>query len=172
MNRSVVIALVAGTLLGAVGWAALTSARQGLEDPLRGPRGSLTAPSKEAVLPEGAPAPVGPYSPAVRYGDLLFLSGQIGMDPATGRLVEGGVIPETRQALANLGILLEAAGLDLEDAVRVTVYLTDLDDYEDFNTEYARWMGEVPPARAAVEAARLPGDARVEISLIAGGAGR
>ncbi len=172
MNRSVVVALVAGALLGAVGWAALTSARQELEDPLRGPEEPPAAPQKEAVLPEGAPAPIGPYSPAVRYGDLLFLSGQVGLDPATGGLVEGGVLDETRQALTNLQTLLHAADLDFEDVVRATVYLADLDDYGRFNEEYARWMGQTPPARVAVQVARLPRDARVEISMIAAGAGR
>ena len=171
MNRSVIIALVAGTLLGAVGWAALTSAREELEDPLQGPTRPLAAPQKEAVHPRGAPAPIGPDSPAVRYGDLLFLSGQIGLDPASGELAEGGILPETRQALTNLQALLEAAGVGFEDVVRATVYLADLDDYTRFNQEYARWMGEIPPARVAVQVARIPRDARVEISMIAAGGG-
>jgi len=172
MNRSVVVALVAGAVLGAVGWAALTSARQELRDPMRGPTEPLAAPRKQAVLPEEAPAPIGPYSPAIRYGELLFLSGQVGLDPASGELVEGGVVPQTRQALANLQSLLESAGLDFEDVVRATVYLADLDDYAAFNAEYARWMGRTPPARVAVQVSRLPFDARVEISMIAAGAGR
>ena len=125
----------------------------------------------ERILPEGAPAPIGPYSPAIRAGGLLFLSGQIGLDPLTGQMVEGGIVPETRQALANLRTLLSAAGLGFDNVARATVYLADMDDYTVFNGEYASVFGEVPPARVAVEVARLPLDARVEISMIAVGAG-
>lgn len=132
---------------------------------------SVQAQGKMLVLPRGAPKPIGPYSPAIRAGDFVFLAGQIGLDPATGEMVEGGIVPQTRQALANLRSLLEAAGLGFDDVVRATVYLADLNDYGTFNGEYATVFGEVPPARVAVEVARLPREARVEISMIAYGPG-
>ncbi len=124
---------------------------------------------KTAVIPEGSSPPIGPYSPAVRVGDMLFLSGQLGISSATGNLVEGGTIPQARQAMANLRTLLNAAGMTFDNVVRATVYLADLDDYGAFNEEYGRYFGEVPPARVCIEVSRIPRDARVEISMIAVG---
>ncbi len=124
---------------------------------------------KTAVIPEGSSPPSGPYSPAVRVGDMLFLSGQLGISPATKNLVEGGTIPQARQAMANLRTLLNAAGMTFDNVVRATVYLADLDDYGAFNEEYSRYFGEVPPARVCIEVSRIPRDARVEISMIAVG---
>jgi 2-iminobutanoate/2-iminopropanoate deaminase len=127
---------------------------------------------KSAVIPEGTSPPIGPYTPAVKVGDMLFLSGQIGIDPATGSMVEGGTVPQARQALANLRSLLNAAGMTFDDVVRATVYLIDLDEYGAVNEEYAKYFGDIPPARVCVQVARIPADARVEISMIAiGGAG-
>lgn len=124
---------------------------------------------KTAVIPEGSSPPIGPYTPAVRIGNMLFLSGQIGIDPATGDMVEGGTIPQARQVMANLKSLLSAAGMTFDNVVRATVYLADLDDYGAFNEEYAKYFGDIPPARVCVEVARIPRDARVEISMIAVG---
>lgn len=124
---------------------------------------------KTAVLPEGSSPPIGPYTPAVRVGNVLFLSGQLGMNPATGSMVEGGTIPQARQAMANLRSLLNAAGMTFDNVVRATVYLADLDDYGAFNEEYGKYFGDVPPARVCVQVARIPRNARVEISMIAVG---
>jgi len=124
---------------------------------------------KTAVIPEGSSPPIGPYSPAVKVGEMLFLSGQLGINPATGMLVDGGTIPQARQAMTNLRTLLNAAGMTFDDVVRATVYLIDLDDYGAFNEEYGKYFGEVPPARVCIEVSRIPRDARVEISMIAVG---
>ncbi len=103
---------------------------------------------------------------------MLFLSGQLGINPATGNMVEGGTVLQARQAMANLRSLLNAAGMTFDDVVRATVYLADLDDYGAVNEEYAKYFSDIPPARVCVEVARIPADARVEISMIAiGGAG-
>ncbi len=143
---------------------------------LRSPAGPDTAagppaPVKEAIIPPGSSPPLAPYSPAVKIGDLLYLSGQLGRDPATGALVEGGTVPQARQAMENLRVLLAAAGLDFSHVVRATVYLADLDEYAAFNEEYGKYFGDVPPARVCVQVARIPLDARVEISMIAVGTG-
>lgn len=114
-----------------------------------------------------APAAIGPYSQAVVHGGLAYCSGQIGMEPSTGILVEGGVEAETRRALENLRAVLEAAGAGLEGALRVTVYLADMNDYAAVNAIYAEFFDAAKPARAAVEVSRLPRDARVEIDCIA-----
>lgn len=132
--------------------------------------GAPTTPVKTAVIPEGSSPPIGPYTPAVEVGNMLFLSGQIGIDPSTGEIVEGGTIPQARQAMANLRSLLNAAGMTFEDVVRATVYLADLDDYGAFNEEYGKYFGDVPPARVCIQVARIPRDGRVEISMIAVGA--
>lgn len=123
----------------------------------------------EAVNTSGAPAPVGPYNQAVRAGHLLFCSGQIALDPGTGQLVgDGDVEAETRQVLANLEAVLEAAGSSAEAVVRTTVFLTDLADFPKVNALYADTFGaRVSPARACVEVAALPKGARVEIDCIA-----
>lgn len=118
---------------------------------------------REAVLAHDAPAPIGPYSQALRVGDQVWCSGQIGLDPRNGTLVEGGVVAETRQALANLAAVLASAELSLDDVVATTVYLVDLDEFAAFNAEYARHFVAAPPARATVQVARLPKNARVEI---------
>ncbi len=127
------------------------------------------APSLEAVVTAAAPAPVGPYNQAVKAGGLLFCSGQIALDPATGEMVGAGdVEAETRQVLANLQAVLAAAGCTAQDVVRTTVFLADLADFAKVNAIYAKVFGAgVSPARACVEVAALPKAARVEIDCMA-----
>ena len=127
------------------------------------------APSLEAVVTAAAPAPVGPYNQAVKAGGLLFCSGQIALDPATGEMVgSGDVEAETRQVLANLEAVLAAAGCSPQQVVRTTVFLADLADFAKVNALYAEVFGAgISPARACVEVAALPKAARVEIDCIA-----
>jgi reactive intermediate/imine deaminase len=127
------------------------------------------APSLEAVVTAAAPAPVGPYNQAVKAGGLLFCSGQIALDPATGEMVgSGDVEAETRQVLANLQAVLAAAGGNPQQVVRTTVFLTDLADFAKVNALYAEVFGAgVSPARACVQVAALPKGGRVEIDCIA-----
>jgi len=122
---------------------------------------------RQAVSSDRAPAAIGPYSQAVRAGGLVFCSGQIALDPGTGELVAGGIGEQTRQVLRNLGAVLQAAGASLDDVVRTTVYLADLGDFAAMNAAYGEFFGQPAPARATVQAARLPRDARVEIDAIA-----
>jgi 2-iminobutanoate/2-iminopropanoate deaminase len=122
---------------------------------------------REVVSTDRAPGAVGPYSQAIRAGNLVFASGQVALDPATGELVEGGIEEQTRQVLANLAAVFEAAGTSLERVVRSTVYLTDLGDFERVNAIYAEWFSDAPPARVCVEVSRLPKGSRVEIDAIA-----
>jgi len=122
---------------------------------------------RQAVSSDRAPAAIGPYSQAVRAGGLVFCSGQIPLDPRTGELVAGDIGEQTRQVLRNLGAVLQAAGASLDDVVRTTVYLADLGDFAAMNAAYGEFFGQPAPARATVQAARLPRDARVEIDAIA-----
>ncbi len=122
---------------------------------------------REAIRTPGAPGAVGPYSQAIRAGGLVWVSGQIPLDPATGRLVAGGIGEQTQRALENVRAVLEAAGSGLDRALRVTVYLTDMGDFEEVNGVYAGFFGEVPPARACVEVSALPKGARIEIDAVA-----
>ncbi len=129
---------------------------------------SMPAP-KLAIRTDKAPAAIGPYSQAIRSGDFLFSSGQVGFDPLTGQLVAGGVEPESRQVLANLAAVLQEAGLNFADVVKSTIFLADIDDFASVNDIYAGAFppGTVPPARSTVQVARLPRDARVEIEVVA-----
>ena len=122
---------------------------------------------KEIVATERAPRAIGPYSQAVRSGNFLFASGQIPIDPATGEFVAGGITEQTEQVMRNVSAILEAAGASLQQVVKTTVFLADMDDFTAMNEVYSRFFGEDPPARATVQAARLPRDARVEIEAIA-----
>ena len=124
-------------------------------------------PVKEIVATERAPRAIGPYSQAVRAGNLLFCSGQIPIDPATGEFVSGGVAEQTEQVMRNLSAVLEAAGADLNQVVKTTVFLAEMDDFTVMNEVYGRFFGGNPPARATVQAARLPRDAKVEIEAMA-----
>ena len=120
-----------------------------------------------AVSTAGAPGAIGPYSQAVTSGDLVFCSGQIGLDPATGEIVPGGIEAETRRVLANLGAVLAAAGVGPGDVMRATIFLVDLADFALVNGLYGAWVGDPPPARSTVGVAALPRGARVEIDLVA-----
>ena len=124
---------------------------------------------KAAIATENAPAAIGPYSQAVRSGELLFTSGQVGFDPASGVLVSGGVEAEARQVLANLRAVLSAARLQMADVVKTTVFLADMGDFAAVNAIYAEAFAglSVMPARSTVQVARLPRDARVEIEAVA-----
>ena len=122
---------------------------------------------REVISTSEAPAAIGPYSQAIRVGNTLYCAGQIGVDPATGQFVEGGVEAQTRQALKNLQSVLRAAGFTPADVVQAQVFLADLDDYRAMNEVYGEVFGRSPPARAAVQVARIPRDARVEIMLTA-----
>ncbi len=122
---------------------------------------------KQIVATERAPQAIGPYSQAIVAGNLVFASGQIPLDPQTGEFVSGGVGEQTEQVLKNLGEVLKAAGSALEHVVKTTVYLADMGDFAVMNEVYGRHFQGAPPARATIQAARLPRDARVEIDAIA-----
>ncbi len=122
---------------------------------------------RQAIAAPGAPAPIGPYSPAIRAGNLLFISGQVPVDPATGALVTGDITAQTEQVMRNLGALLRAAGAGFEHVVRTTVFLTDLDEFAAMNAAYATFVTAPPPARATVQVARLPRDVKIEIDAMA-----
>lgn len=122
---------------------------------------------KEIVIAKDAPKAIGPYSAGVRAGGFVYTAGQLGIDPLAGDFVSGGVVPETRQALKNLKAVLDAAGCSLDDVVKTTVFLRDMNDFGDMNAVYAEFFTENFPARSAVEVARLPKDAAVEIEAVA-----
>lgn len=120
-----------------------------------------------AIRTNAAPTPVGPYSQAMRSGAHVFLAGQVGLDPASGKLVEGGIAAQTERVLNNLQAVMEAAGGSLQDIVKTTVFLTDFDEFAQMNTVYARFFPHDPPARSTVGVARLPLGAVVEIEAVA-----
>lgn len=122
---------------------------------------------KDIITTDGAPRAIGPYSQAVRAGNLVFASGQIPIDPATGQFVPGGIAEQTEQVLRNLTAVLEAGGAGMNQVIKTTVFLVDMDDFVAMNEVYGRFFPDDPPARATVQAARLPRDARVEIEAIA-----
>ena len=122
---------------------------------------------KRIYTSEKAPKALAPYSPAVKGGGFVFISGQLGMDPATGNVVEGGVEAEVRQALTNLKNLLEAAGTNLDNVVKTTVFLRDINDFQRMNGVYAEFFVVNPPARSAFQVGALPRGAAVEIEAIA-----
>ena len=122
---------------------------------------------KHAVSSPDAPKALGPYSQAVRAGDLLFLSGQVPIDPLTGSLVEGDIAVQTRRVLDNLGAVLAAGGRSFADVVRATVFLVDMEDFAAMNVVYGEYFSSPCPARSTVAVARLPKDSRIEIDVIA-----
>jgi 2-iminobutanoate/2-iminopropanoate deaminase len=122
---------------------------------------------KHAVSSSGAPKAIGPYSQAVRAGQLLFVSGQVPLDPGTGQMVVGDIAAQTRRVFDNLAAVLEAGGRSFADVVRTTVFLADMNDFAAVNEVYGTYFTEPYPARATVQVARLPKDARVEIDVIA-----
>lgn len=122
---------------------------------------------RQAIAAPDAPRAIGPYSPAIRAGNLLFLSGQIPIDPVTGTLLNGDITVQTEQVMRNIAALLKAAGVGFEHVARTTVFLTDMTDFAAMNAVYGRFVVDPPPARATVQVARLPRDVRVEIDVIA-----
>ena len=122
---------------------------------------------KEIIATNDAPQAIGPYSQAVRVGNMIFASGQIPLDPATKEFVPGGVAEQTEQVLKNLTAVFAAAGVGLDQIVKTTVFLADMNDFNAMNEVYGKYFGQNPPARATVQAARLPRDAKVEIEAIA-----
>jgi 2-iminobutanoate/2-iminopropanoate deaminase len=123
--------------------------------------------SKDVVRSDRAPLPIGPYSQAIRAAGLLFLSGQVALDPATGQMVGADIKTQTRQVLANLAAVLEAAGSSMDRVLKTTVFLRDLNDFGAMNEEYQAVFRELPPARSTVQVSRLPRDALVEIECVA-----
>jgi 2-iminobutanoate/2-iminopropanoate deaminase len=122
---------------------------------------------RTVISTERAPAAIGPYSQAIAAGSLIFLSGQLPIDPATGALIDGDIAAMTRQIFRNIETVLAAAGSTLSKVVKVTVFLTDLNDFQAMNAAYAEFFTHDPPARSTVQVARLPRDARIEIEVIA-----
>ena len=126
--------------------------------------------TKQAIATTAAPAAMGPYSQAIRSGNLIFTAGKIAIDPATGNIVAGGIAEQTARVLENLKAILEAAGSSLDRAVKTTVFLKDFNDFAAMNAAYAAYLGgegRVAPARSTVEVSRLPKDVLIEIELIA-----
>ena len=128
---------------------------------------ATTVQANEVISTPNAPAAIGPYSQAIMAGDTLYLAGQIAIDPATGELTPGTIEEETTLVLNNLAAVLEAAGMSLGNVVSTTVFMADLDEFGAMNAVYATFFPENPPARATVQAARLPRDVKIEIAAIA-----
>jgi 2-iminobutanoate/2-iminopropanoate deaminase len=124
---------------------------------------------KHRIQTPNAPQAIGPYSQAIRAGGLIFVSGQVPIDPKTGQFVAGGIAEQTEQVLKNLAAVLEAAGSGLDKIVKTTVFLASMEEFAAMNEAYGKFFTDDPPARATVQAARLPRDARVEIEAIAEG---
>jgi 2-iminobutanoate/2-iminopropanoate deaminase len=122
---------------------------------------------KELVTAPGAAKAIGPYSPALRVGDLLFLSGSIPLDPVSGQLVEGGIVNQTRRVMENIKALLAAAGADFSSVARTTVFMVDLGEFALMNEVYASYFTAPYPARSTVQVVKLPKDVRVEIDVLA-----
>ena len=122
---------------------------------------------RQEISTDSAPEALGPYSQAVKAGQFLFLSGQVPIDPATGELVQGGTGPQTHQVLKNIAAVLGAANISLDHVVRTTVFLLDMNDFAEMNDVYQKYFNSPAPARAAVQVARLPKNARVEIDATA-----
>jgi 2-iminobutanoate/2-iminopropanoate deaminase len=130
----------------------------------------MSTQNKIAIATKEAPAAIGPYTQAIRVGDMLYTSGQIGLDPATGQMVRGGIETQTRRVLENLKAVLGEAGLDMAHVVKTTVFLQSMSDFAAMNSIYAEYLapeGVVPPARSTIAVAGLPKDALVEIEVIA-----
>ncbi len=123
--------------------------------------------TKSAVLAPDAPRAIGPYSHAIRTGQLLFISGQVPIDPATGNLIDGDISAQTQRVMNNIDAVLKAGGLSFQHVVRTTVFLADMSDFAAVNAVYGTFFSEPYPARATVQVSRLPKDARVEIDAIA-----
>ena len=123
---------------------------------------------KKKIATPNAPQAIGPYSQAIQCGDLLFVSGQIAIDPQTANIIEGDIEAQTEWVLKNIAAIIDAAGMSLQDVVKCTCFLKDMNDFVKFNTVYERYFGESLPARETVEVSRLPKDVLVEVSAICG----
>ena len=123
---------------------------------------------KKVINTNQAPAAIGPYNQAIKVGNLVYTSGQIPINPATGNFVEGGIKEQTRQSLTNIKAILEEAGLSMNNVVKTTVFLADMNDFADMNSVYAEFFSEPYPARSAVAVKTLPNGALVEIEVVAG----
>lgn len=122
---------------------------------------------REPIKTSNAPAALGPYSQAIKVGELVYTSGQVAIDPATGELIGGGIAEQTERVLKNVAAVLEAAGSSLDQVVKTLVFLADMDDFSAMNEVYGKFFTGAPPARSTVQAARLPKDARIEIEAVA-----
>ena len=127
----------------------------------------MTKNMKEVISTKAALAAIGPYSQAIKVGNLVYTSGQIPIDPATGNFVEGGIKEQTRQSLSNVKAILEEAGLTMANVVKTTVFMADMNDFADMNAVYAEFFAEPYPARSAVAVKTLPKGALVEIEVVA-----
>ena len=123
--------------------------------------------ARERIHTEDAPGAIGPYSQGIRLGKIIYTAGQVGLDPSTSQLVQGGVEEQTHRALKNLSAVLIAAGSSLADVVKTTVFLADMADFSAMNAVYGTYFGDIPPARSTVQVAGLPRNALVEIECIA-----
>ncbi len=123
--------------------------------------------TREVIATDNAPKAIGPYSQGIKANGFVFCSGQIPFDPKSGEMVSGSITDQTKQSLTNVKGVIEAAGSSMDKVVKVTVFLKDMNDFAEMNEEYAKWFTGTPPARAAVEVARLPKDVGVEIEAIA-----
>lgn len=123
---------------------------------------------KKKIATQSAPQAIGPYSQAIQCGDFLFVSGQIAIDPQTANIIGGDIEAQTEQVLKNIAAIIEAAGMSLQDVVKCTCFLKDMNDFIKFNAVYETYFGESLPARETVEVSRLPKDALVEVSAICG----
>ena len=123
---------------------------------------------RKTIATPNAPQAIGPYSQAILYGDFLFVSGQIAIDPSTGDIIAGDIENQTDRILKNITAVIEAAGMSLQNVVKCTCFLKDMNDFTKFNAVYENYFGEILPARETVEVARLPKDALVEVSAICG----
>ena len=123
---------------------------------------------KKVIKTTNAPAAIGPYNQAIQVGNLVYTSGQIPIDPATGNFVEGGIKEQTRQSLLNVKAILEEAGLTMSDVIKTTVFMADMNDFSDMNAVYSEFFPEPYPARSAVAVKTLPKGALVEIEVVAG----
>ncbi|MGD9055154.1 MAG: RidA family protein [Desulfobacterales bacterium] len=121
---------------------------------------------KKKIATSNAPQAIGPYSQAIQTGEFLFISGQIAIDPATGDIVAGDIEAQTNQVLKNITAIIEAAGMSLQDVVKCSCFLKDMNDFAKFNAVFETYLGEILPARETVEVARLPKDVQVEVSAI------
>ena len=122
---------------------------------------------KKTILTKDAPAPIGPYSQAIESNGTLYISGQIPMDPYSGEIISGGIKEETNQVMKNISAILETANMKMSDIDKCSIFISDMNDFQDINEIYGAYFNENPPARETVEVARLPKDVRVEISAIA-----